>query len=410
MTGMRGAGSLWLALGLWSGWVMASDGGDLASLENQFLAACQIQVDEPHRARVQELDAKYGVALEKALQAASQGARLEEALAIRKEMDRVRAGLPLPETDEGVEPVLGKYRAAYREQREALEMARGKALEPLLSRYEEDLVALQQTLTKAGKLDEAGAVKTYREGGAGWRLVGVAAPPAGGGRPGTAAGAVLPERFLEALVVYLSFEPGAEDGNGPGGEAQIKGTTAVEGVVGTARAFQSKDDMVTLPRKPGLEQGNAVTLAAWIRAEAVQPSAFPRIIDNFVHTKRRGYLLELSRRSGNIQFSGFPQGAEKSSAVTNEVSLLDGRWHHVAGTFDGKELRIFVDGKGKGRKPLTGPFASSGKAMTAGCGFDGNAWFPFHGAIDEVAVFNRALAPGEIERIYDLGRNGRRLR
>lgn len=159
-------------------------GGDLEAVENQFQAALQLYVEEPYQKKVAELDGKYLVALERALESASQGGRLEEALALRDEVARVKAGWSLPGSDAGADPALAKLRGAYREQREKLRAAKRESAEPIVKKFEEALVELQAKLTREGKLQEAEDILALRKAGVAVRLLGAEAavplPGAGG--------------------------------------------------------------------------------------------------------------------------------------------------------------------------------------------------------------------------------------
>lgn len=157
-------------------WTHSSSGAEnletLEGLDNQYVAAFQLYVEEPHRARIAELDGKYAGALEKAQQAATQGGRLEEALAIRAEVGRVRDKIAMPVSDAGIDPALAKLRGAYREQLGKLEAARRQAVGPVAKKYEEALGNLQDKLTRSGSLEEAQAVLVRRKENLAARLLG----------------------------------------------------------------------------------------------------------------------------------------------------------------------------------------------------------------------------------------------
>jgi hypothetical protein len=89
-----------------------------------------------------------------------------------------------------------------------------------------------------------------------------------------------------------------------------------------------------------------------------------------------------------------------------DSSVFDGNWHLVAGTYDGTDVRLFVDGVQVGAPkpasgitytgPITDPtFYVDGYPPAAGCG--GQPDFP--GDIDEVRVYNRALSASELGRL-----------
>lgn len=144
----------------------------LKKIEDQYLAAFQIHVEEAHQSQFAELNARYVAALEKAFQTASKGDRLEEALALKEEMKRIQEKEPLPQEVEGVLPVLLRLRSTYRGQFAKLEADREKAAAPIVKKFGEALAAHQSALTKAGAVEEAAAVKAYREAGVAAKLLG----------------------------------------------------------------------------------------------------------------------------------------------------------------------------------------------------------------------------------------------
>jgi len=88
--------------------------------------------------------------------------------------------------------------------------------------------------------------------------------------------------------------------------------------------------------------------------------------------------------------------------IASQAVVVDGKWHHVAGTFDMKNLRIYVDGEPSGQvalttKPLTcdAPFMIGAQPPTGGG--------PVQGIIDEVSLFNVGLADADVKKIYTDG-------
>ena len=74
-------------------------------------------------------------------------------------------------------------------------------------------------------------------------------------------------------------------------------------------------------------------------------------------------------------------------------------WYHLAGTYDGKDLKFYVDGKLKGSE-ATAIRAGAGDT-TIGCHPNPANWF--EGIIDDVAVFDTALAEEDINKIVTRG-------
>lgn len=81
-------------------------------------------------------------------------------------------------------------------------------------------------------------------------------------------------------------------------------------------------------------------------------------------------------------------------------SLKADTWHHVAGTYDGQNIRVFVDGKLVGEKGgAKRDLAPSTKTLSIGVRGDTKDIHWFAGLVDEAAIFNTALTEKEIAAI-----------
>jgi Concanavalin A-like lectin/glucanases superfamily len=79
--------------------------------------------------------------------------------------------------------------------------------------------------------------------------------------------------------------------------------------------------------------------------------------------------------------------------------LRRNRWSHLAMTWDGLTMRMYVDGEQVSSHALVGTAPASGGPLRIG----GNAIWPefFKGVIDEVRVYDRALDTTEVARDRD---------
>ncbi|NQU21181.1 MAG: hypothetical protein HQ567_07860, partial [Candidatus Nealsonbacteria bacterium] len=78
--------------------------------------------------------------------------------------------------------------------------------------------------------------------------------------------------------------------------------------------------------------------------------------------------------------------------------LLDGKWHLVCATYDGKALRFYADGKEIGTTKATGDMMTSGEAPAYIGSAKGSEEY-FTGGIDDVRIYNRALSADEIKKL-----------
>ena len=84
--------------------------------------------------------------------------------------------------------------------------------------------------------------------------------------------------------------------------------------------------------------------------------------------------------------------------MTAKDNFNPNRWHHVVGTYDGKEMRLYVDGELKATSTSQkGPIAYPKNAyFDIGVYHDDNEFYKTKGLLHEVCVYDRALSEKEI--------------
>jgi len=96
------------------------------------------------------------------------------------------------------------------------------------------------------------------------------------------------------------------------------------------------------------------------------------------------------------------QGTLKNLQATS-ASINDTEWHHYAVTYDGATMKLFIDGQEADSESLSDDIAvQPSRDLLIGKEPAGNA---FHGSIDDVRIYNRALDATEVLAIYNAGSN-----
>jgi hypothetical protein len=148
--------------------------------------------------------------------------------------------------------------------------------------------------------------------------------------------------------------------------------------------FDGSDEVI-IPSDSSLNPTNALTVMAWIHADDWVGNQ--RILQKGVDDQYR--LLD----EGNLEFglAGVSGGDIGTPLPTT------GTWHHVAGTYDGSTITLYVDGVERVSNFASGPLQTSSTSLYIGnkplSSYPGDH---FKGIIDEVRIYNRALSDQEI--------------
>ncbi len=90
-------------------------------------------------------------------------------------------------------------------------------------------------------------------------------------------------------------------------------------------------------------------------------------------------------------------GSPDFAYVESATSVADGAWHHVAATYDGAKLQMFVDGVASGSTAAAGlTLTTTTNPLELGGNCTGHP-YPWNGSIDDVRLYGRALTGTEIQ-------------
>ena len=192
------------------------------------------------------------------------------------------------------------------------------------------------------------------------------------------------------LVAAYGFEETsgntAADASGLGNGGTISGATHVTGKFGNGLAFNGTSALVSIADSASLDVTSAVTLEAWVYPTAL--SGWRDVI--FKNTDI--YFLMGCTPTGSAPGFG---GTFTSANAYGTGALPLNAWSHLAGTYDGTTMRLYVNGVLVSSQAQTGPIATSTGALSIGG--DTTAGQYWSGMIDEVRVYNRALSAAEIQ-------------
>lgn len=214
----------------------------------------------------------------------------------------------------------------------------------------------------------------------------------------------------EDLNGYWSLHP--EGGtNNMGGASTLSASytvtgapTAVTGPDGqqSALRFNGTNDQLVIPKNSDLHfTGGDFTISLWARPAAVQQDPVfndNELIHNWLYGQKYSftlrYLDETTPAPGEVIFSRY-DGSNNPTCHSVGVSILDGKYHHLAAVLRGNELRLYIDGHltCRAQDTTTAIWQSHVGDIRIGARHSANY---FTGDLAGVHLFNRSLNDGEI--------------
>lgn len=229
------------------------------------------------------------------------------------------------------------------------------------------------------------------------------------------------ESATSSLVGYWKFDEGsgnvANDSSGKGNDGTIYGAAWTTGKIGNALSFTQ--DYVLVPDSPTLHITDSITVAAWVKVTG--PTGTFKVVCARWYTPTgvlvHSFALEFVGLDKGISYpplederqpwfrvinsTGRPDAAQDpgDSRALSDTMVAYGEWAHIAGTYDGVNVKMYVNGTLRGTMPLTGPISGGSAPLTIGAHPSSEMnWFK--GVIDEVKIYDRALISDEIYNEY----------
>ena len=190
------------------------------------------------------------------------------------------------------------------------------------------------------------------------------------------------------LVGYWSFDAadGADDLSGNGHDGVIHGNPkVVAGKFGEALAFNGSTDYVAIPDAPAISELEALSMSAWI--QPLKLGAWVAVAEKGIHLNwSYGFFIE---PDGTLSFYVSTGPGNNLVCCVGNAAMEIGQWYHIFGSYDGKSVKAYVDGKLEAEMPgADAVHITEGLPFTIG---SRNGQNHFGGAVDEVALWDEAI-------------------
>jgi len=324
-------------------------------------------------------------------------------------------------------PELKDLNSGYR--REIIALARDKMKTPIdrsraivtaARAYARKLTDLQKVFLKKGDLKSATAVKNELDRAMADKLLLAALSITNKARKEHANAPPPVEPAIDRdLVLHYSFE------NDPKGFAADSSPLKNHGqLVGPVTHKETRRGRVVRLGGPGTyiacgakslntDKWPAITLSAWVHMKKHTGFGVVMARGEISGKTTGGFHMQVGGRSP----TGWRAGRFSTAGSDLEPTTFKGgvdpmpklnRWYHLVGTYDGKEIRFYVDGALDSATPATtkgAPLSDSPSTKLvignhAAQPYMGWADMYFDGWLDDIRIWKRALTPAEVKQLH----------
>ncbi len=201
------------------------------------------------------------------------------------------------------------------------------------------------------------------------------------------------------LVAYWPFDGNTMDSIGPYDLTASGSVTYEAGMSERSVKIENAAYLTTNTLRDYYTGTDPFTIMFWFRKESLVNHT-----DHIFSLGKTGSPgFDISYREELIQVRRFHWGGDAYSIRTAEepytdyYSFVDGLWHHVAASYNGTDLALYVDGEHIG---TTVAPTSIGSQNDLYFGVERPGIWPCSGYLDEAYFYSKALTPPEIESTY----------
>jgi hypothetical protein len=179
----------------------------------------------------------------------------------------------------------------------------------------------------------------------------------------------------------------------PGRDFTLQGKPEIQkGRFGPALHLSGVSQCLMFGDRPELDPDAAMTVSAWIKAD-----------------DWNGSRTVLRKGDGDNQYRLFEDGGKFAFDISG-VGEVAGpkpephKWHHIAGTYDGAVMRLYIDGVLVAEKPASGKISVTPDSLYIGAKSSNAARSDyFKGDMDEIMIWDYALSPDHIQKLAKAG-------
>jgi len=184
-------------------------------------------------------------------------------------------------------------------------------------------------------------------------------------------------------------------------DTAISGTFAADAqydssTISPSFAFDGTGDDIDCSSPSFLNNLNQLTVSTWINSN--NKGNDDGVVSWWATSANRSFTLNLET-SGNIRFAVFNSGGTIAASYINTSDWSTGNWYNVTGTYDGSNVKLYLNSILKDTVSLTGQIRSVTATLFIANYYDESK--NYNGNIGPVQIYNRTLSANEVLHNYN---------
>ena len=199
--------------------------------------------------------------------------------------------------------------------------------------------------------------------------------------------------FDNSLQAWITYDDLFDKSSNSNDGTAFNGASEVSGKFGSAISFDGIDDYIEVQDSTSLNTGQ-FTISTWISPSTKNEySTVLMKTSNFFWND--GYGIAFYNDALNFFVNDYGYGS--TAVPSSQVPINE--WTHIVGTFDGQNIKLYVNGNLIESNVLPEDYIANDAALQIGKGVGDDAYV-YDGLIDDTIILSRALSSGEIKSLY----------
>jgi hypothetical protein len=206
------------------------------------------------------------------------------------------------------------------------------------------------------------------------------------------------------LAAFWSFNETSDslliDSSDNGNTGYILSGARVSGVKGKALSFNGTSDYAHVPNAASLNIAGTLTIECWVNVRQINPVSGSG--QTFIR-KEKAYSLGIGA-GGKVGFQVCVGGHWYGSWTLSQQSIQPSQWYHIAGVWNGKTMKTYINGiQDANTYTANGSINSGTYPVYLGIFYE-SRYERLNGILDEVKVYNDTLSADSILTHYNPNR------